>query len=66
MKTSIEFRSEETEKSIVTSDSWFMETYATFILFSIEDDIKGMLKKVFYNAKIGKLDDITLEGSISK
>jgi hypothetical protein len=57
---------EREDKFIVTSDSWFMTTYDSIIKLSIEDNIKGLLKKVIYNAKIGKLDDITLEGSIYK
>lgn len=58
--------SERDSKHIITSDSWFNKTYAPFILFSVEDDIKGMLNKVYYNAKKKKLDDITLEGYICK
>ncbi len=50
--------SERDNKSIITSDSWFINTYSAIILFSIEDDIDGMLKKVYNNAKMKKLTDI--------
>ena len=53
-------------KLIITSDSWFYKTYESFIVFSIEDDIKGMLKKVYNNVKTGKHTDITLDGVISR
>ncbi|MCK5674303.1 MAG: hypothetical protein KAH95_13060 [Spirochaetales bacterium] len=58
--------SERDRKHIVTSDSWFNSIFSSFILFSIEDDINGMLKKVYYNAKMKNLADITLEGYIYK
>jgi len=56
--------SERDSKSIITSDSWFFSSYASFILFSIEDDIIGMLKKVYSNVKKKRLTDITLEGYV--
>ncbi|MEA1911699.1 MAG: hypothetical protein U9N32_08530 [Spirochaetota bacterium] len=56
--------SERDSKSIITSDSWFLGTYASFILFSIEDDIIGMLNKVYSNAKRKRLTDITLKGHV--
>jgi len=56
--------SERDSKSIITSDSWFFTTYDSFILFSIEDDIPGMLKKVYFNVKKERLTDITLEGYV--
>ncbi len=58
--------SEKDNKIIITSDSWFNSTFSSFILFSIEDDINGMLKKVYYNGKKKILADITLEGYICR
>lgn len=58
--------SERDNKSVITSDSWFNNTFSTLILFSIEDDIEGMLKKVYYNGKKKKLADISLEGYICR
>lgn len=58
--------SEKDNKNIITSDSWFHSTFSSFILFSVEDDINGMLKKVYYHSKKKILDDITLEGYIYK
>lgn len=55
---------EKENKLIVTSDSWFYSSYKSTILFSVEDNIKGMLNKVYNSAKMEKLDDITLEGVI--
>jgi len=51
---------------VITADSWFSYDHRKFILYSIEDDIKGMLKKVYYNEKTGKHGGILLEGVISK
>jgi len=53
-------------KNIITSDSWFNSTYSFSIHLSVEDDINGMLKKVYYNAKTEKLEDITLEGYVCR
>lgn len=58
--------SERDNKKIITSDSWFYKTYGSFIVFSIEDDIKGMLNKVYSNVNKGKHTDITLDGVISR
>ena len=58
--------SERDGKKIITSDSWFSKTYELLIILSIEDDIKGMLKKVYNNMKTGKHTDIILKGSISR
>ncbi len=58
--------SERDGKMIITSDSWFYKTYESIIVFSIEDDIKGMLKKVYNNIKTGKHADITLDGVINR
>ncbi|MCK5200666.1 MAG: hypothetical protein KAR21_20065, partial [Spirochaetales bacterium] len=58
--------SERDGKKIITSDSWFNKTYEPLIIFSIEDDIKGMMKKVYNNMKTGKHTDITLDGFISR
>jgi len=58
--------SERDSKYIITSDSWFVGSYDTLILFSIEDDMKGMLKKVYSNVKNNNFADIILEGVISK
>jgi hypothetical protein len=58
--------SERDEKYIITSDSWFYKSYQSNILFSIEDDIIGMMNRVYYNDKSGKLTDIVLEGIISQ
>lgn len=58
--------SERDSKQIITSDSWFNKTYEPLIIFSIEDDIKGMMKKVYNNMKTGKHTDITLDGFISR
>ena len=51
---------------LITSDSGFGFTHRNLILYSIEDDIKGMLKKVYSNAKTGKPGGIQLEGVILK
>jgi hypothetical protein len=58
--------SERDSKYIITSDSWFVSSYDSLILFSVEDDIKGMLKKVYSNVKNKNFADIILEGVISK
>jgi hypothetical protein len=58
--------SERDGKLIITSDSWFYKTYESFIVFSIEDDIKGMIKKVYNNIKTGKHTNITLDGLINR
>ncbi|MDA3937692.1 MAG: hypothetical protein PF693_00055 [Spirochaetia bacterium] len=57
---------EKENKMIVTSDSLFYNSYESSILFSIEDNLKGMLNKVYNSAKMKNLDDITLEGVILK
>jgi len=51
---------------LITADSWFSYNHRKLILYSIEDDVKGMLKKVYYNAKTGKHGEILLEGVIRK
>jgi len=51
---------------LITADSWFSFDHRKLILYSIEDDIKGMLKKVYYNEKTGKHGEILLEGVIRK
>jgi hypothetical protein len=58
--------SERDGKKIITSDSWFSKTYESLIVLSIEDDIKGMLKKVYNNIKTGKHTDITIDGFVSR
>ena len=58
--------SERDGKLIITSDSWFYKSYESFIVFSIEDDIKGMLKKVYNNTKTGKHTNITMDGLIKR
>ncbi len=58
--------SERDGKLIVTSDSWFYKNYESFIVFSVEDDVKGMMKKVYNNIKTGKHADITLDGCICR
>ncbi len=58
--------SERDDKMIITCDSWFYKTYESSIVISIEDDIKGMLKKVYNNVNTGKHADITLDGIISR
>ncbi len=58
--------SERDGKKIITSDSWFSKTYESIIVLSIEDDIKGMLKKVYNNIKTGKHTDITIDGFVSR
>ncbi len=51
---------------IITSDSWFSINHRNSILYSIEDDIKGLLKKVYSHAKTGKHREILLDGVIRK
>ncbi len=51
---------------LITSDSGFGFTHRKIILYSIEDDIKGMLKKVYSNAKTEKPGVIYLDGVILK
>jgi len=58
--------SERDGKKIITSDSWFSKTYEPLIVLSIEDNIKGMLKKVYNNIKTGKHTDIILDGYINR
>lgn len=58
--------SERDSKYIVTSDSWFVSSFDSLIFLSVEDDIKGMMKKVYSNVKNNNFADIRLEGIIYK
>jgi len=57
---------EKDNLKIITSDSWFSLSNRSFILYSIEDDIIGMFKKVYSSEKTGKYGEILLEGVIRK
>lgn len=58
--------SERDGKLIITSDSWFYKTYESSIVFSIEDDLKGMIKKVYNNINSEKHTNIALDGLIKR
>jgi len=57
---------EKDNLQLITSDSWFSISNRSLILYSIEDDIEGMLKKVYSSDKTGKYGEILLEGVIRK
>ncbi len=57
---------EKDNLQLITSDSWFSLSNRSFILYSIEDDVEGMLKKVYSSDKTGKYGEILLEGVIRK
>ncbi len=52
------------DKKIITSDFWFNRSYKSNIVLSVENDMKGLLKKVYKNIKKGDHRDVSLNGVI--
>ncbi len=49
-------------KKIVTSDFWYTGSYGSSVVLSVENDMKGLMEKVYKNIKLGNHRDISLNG----